>query len=133
MSRSLPRLRVGDVVSVVAPAGPVDSGRLQQGIKVLEGWGLRPRVGRHVDAEKGYLAGDDRDRASDLVAAFQDPESRAVLYARGGYGTTRLLPELPLDTLAASDQLLAGYSDLTALTLALSTSAETSTESLPSA
>ena len=120
MSRALPRLRPGDAVSIVTPAGPVESDRLQRGMRVLEGWGLRPRPGRHVGRRDGYLAGSDAERAADLAAAFDDPDTRAVLYARGGYGTTRLLPDLPLEALGRSGKLLVGYSDLTALSLALS-------------
>ena len=112
-------LVAGDGVSIVAPAGPVDGERLDRGIAKLESWGLQPRPASHVRERQGFLAGDDARRADDLITAFGDPQSGAVFYARGGYGTTRLLPRLPLQGLARSRKLLVGFSDLTALGLAL--------------
>jgi muramoyltetrapeptide carboxypeptidase len=108
-------------VRVVAPAGPVDGEALAAGLEVLRSWGLRPHEGSGVRAREGYLAGPDPMRAGDLRAAFLGEDERsAVWYARGGYGTTRLLRQLRLDELAAADRLLVGYSDATALGLALS-------------
>ena len=117
-----PHLRPGDLVAVVAPAGPVDPARLDAGVEVLRSWGLRVRVdiapgdADPVAAPHAWLAGSDDDRAARLTAAWTDPEVRAVWAARGGYGTQRLLPLLDWDVLAsAAPTLLAGFSDVTAL------------------
>jgi muramoyltetrapeptide carboxypeptidase len=86
-------LAAGMRVAVVAPSGPVDPQRLAYGCGVLERFGLRVTVGRHVldrDAV-GYLAGTDGDRAADLEQAWCDPSVGAVLCARGGYGAVRVL------------------------------------------
>jgi muramoyltetrapeptide carboxypeptidase len=119
-SRVIPTLAVGDAVGVIAPAGPVDPGRLRHGMERLAGWGLRPVAGEHVFRVSGYLAGSDGERVADLTQAMTDDKLSGVFYARGGYGTTRLLARLDLDRLAASQRLLVGYSDATALGLALS-------------
>jgi muramoyltetrapeptide carboxypeptidase len=82
--------------------------------------GLKPAAGRASGRIAGYLAGSDGERAGDLSGAFLHDPVQGVLYARGGYGTTRLLPLLDLEAMAGSRRLLAGYSDATALGLALS-------------
>lgn len=118
MTLAMPALSPGDEMHVVAPAGPVPGDDLERGLAVLSGWGLRPVSGRHLLARDGYLAGSDAERAEDLTAAFAG--DGGVAFARGGYGTTRLLHLLDLPALAARRRLLLGYSDATALGLALS-------------
>src|SRR5690606_10442393 len=110
------RLRPGDAVAVIAPCGPVDPDRLARGIRVLEGLGLKVVTGRGVLRRRGYLAGTDDERAADLTWAWCDPDVRAVLCARGGYGATRLLDRLDWAALAAAEpKILLGSSDVTAL------------------
>ena len=113
------RLRGGDRVAVVAPAGPVDPARLAAGLEVLRGWGLEidvlPGVGGR-DQLLPYLAGDDAGRAKDFRAAWLDPAYAAVFCARGGYGVQRMLQHLDTaELLAAEAKLLIGFSDITAL------------------
>ena len=120
MTHFIPALGSGDRVQVVAPAGAVDGEALTRGIEILSGLGVRPVSGRNVLRREGYLAGSDEERAGDLTAAFKDTAAAAVAFARGGYGTTRLLPLLDLKGLAARRRLLLGFSDATALGLALS-------------
>ncbi|MEU7940774.1 S66 peptidase family protein [Microbispora bryophytorum] len=114
---SLPRrLRPGDTVALVAPAGPVDPVRLERGTEVLSGLGLRVVHGASILAREGYLAGPDAARAADLQDAWCDPGVAAVICARGGYGTTRLLGLLDWDAMvAAGPKILLGSSDITAL------------------
>ncbi len=119
-----PRLHAGDVVAVVAPAGPVPEDRLDRGLEVLRGWGLDVREGAHVRSrhrDLGYLAGSDEQRAADLMRAWLDPDVRAVFAARGGYGVHRMLDLLDHDALGrAGAKALVGFSDLTALHQSLS-------------
>jgi muramoyltetrapeptide carboxypeptidase len=105
----------GDRVGVVAPGFAVKPAKLKAGLRALERLGYRPRVGRHVLARHGYLAGDDAQRGADLAAMLRDEELSALWFARGGYGTARLLPDLPWGALRRDPKLLIGYSDLTAL------------------
>lgn len=114
-----PPLRPGDRVSLIAPAGPVTGESLEQAISVVADLGFNPQVGVHALDCRGYLAGEDAERLADLVLALADPESRAVLPLRGGYGTARLLPDLDLEAFAREPKILLGFSDLTALHLAL--------------
>jgi len=109
------RIRTGDVVGVIAPAGVVQGERLATGVAVLEGWGLRVEVGSAVLKRQAYLAGDDDDRLADLVRLIDAPRVRAIFCARGGYGSQRLLPHLDLGKLARQPKPIVGYSDATAL------------------
>ncbi len=120
-----PRLVPGDRLAVVAPAGPVDRESLEAGLGVLAGryevtWdpGLFGRA--------RYLAGDDVRRAGELRAALDDPRIKAVIAARGGYGSMRLLPSLwPAGAESGGPpkpgglKALVGFSDITALHCAL--------------
>jgi len=113
------RLRDGDLVAVVAPASSWENrSELLRGVAGLEAWGLRVRLGDHVNDRHGYMAGRDADRAADLHAALADPEVRAVACLRGGYGTPRLIPLLDDALFRANPKPLFGYSDITTLHLA---------------
>ena len=115
-----PRLRPGDTVGLVDPASatwePVD-------IEIVaESWaalGFKTKRGKNLLGRRGYFAGDDKDRAADLVSMFADPEVRAVHCVRGGWGSARLLPLIDWKTVAAHPKVLLGYSDITALLLSI--------------
>jgi muramoyltetrapeptide carboxypeptidase len=109
-----PRLRPGDTVAVVVPAGPVPEDRLRAGLAVL-GARYRLRVADDILRADGYLAGDDARRAGELMAALGDPDVRAVFCARGGYGAMRILPLLDPAVLRADPKPIVGFSDITAL------------------
>ncbi|GGX05586.1 putative carboxypeptidase [Streptomyces malachitofuscus] len=117
--RRPPRLAPGARVAVVAPSGPVPEERLLAGLDVLRGWDLDPVVAPHVldrDAEFGYLAGGDADRAADLQSAWCDPAVDAVICARGGYGVQRIVDTLDWEAMrAAGPKVFVGFSDITAL------------------
>jgi muramoyltetrapeptide carboxypeptidase len=116
------RLVPGDRVAVVAPSGPIDPDRLARGCTVLGSWGLEVVTGAHVLDRAAHLAGSDEDRAADFQQAWCDPETAAVLCARGGSGAARLLDLLDWDAmLRAEPKAFVGYSDATALHEALAT------------
>jgi muramoyltetrapeptide carboxypeptidase len=108
-------LRRGDVIGVVAPAAAVDAATLAVGVSLIEELGFRVRVGDAVFRRAGYLAGSDDERLDDLVAMFRDPNVKAILAARGGYGTGRLLPRFDPSVARENPKIVVGYSDLTFL------------------
>lgn len=120
MRKPLP-LRKGDVIAVFAPAGPVDAGRLDRGIVRLSAAGFVPEVADGVLAADGYFAGGDAHRVRQFEWALTLPEARAVMAARGGYGTARLLPLIDWKAAVRRRKLVVGYSDLTAILSYLST------------
>ncbi len=105
----------GSLIGVVAPAGPVETERLQQVLPMYEAAGYRARLFPGCSANTGYLAGDDAARLADLHAALADDEVAAIHCIRGGYGCMRLLDRIDPALLRAHPKLLIGYSDVTAL------------------
>ncbi|HVM96721.1 MAG TPA: LD-carboxypeptidase [Candidatus Acidoferrales bacterium] len=108
-------LRSGDLIGVISPAAAVDETQLNNGIRVLEGAGFRVRLGAASKKRTGYLAGSDRERLTDLYAMLRDPEVKAIIAARGGYGSGRLLPSLDLDAVRANPKIIVGHSDISFL------------------
>jgi muramoyltetrapeptide carboxypeptidase len=109
-------LRPRDTVHVVAPAGPFDRPTFEAGLALIA-QRYSPQYDSSLFESHRYLAGDDRRRRDELSRALLDSRSRALFCARGGYGVMRLLPDLPLADMAST--MLVGFSDLTALHLAL--------------
>ena len=115
------RIAPGDVVRVVAPSGPVPREAFLAGVAVLRArYDVRYDDG--VFARTGYLAGSDERRLAELGAALADPDARAIVMARGGYGLLRLLPFIDRQALQQRPLPIVGFSDGTAL-LALAASA----------
>lgn len=114
------RLRPGDTVGLIEPAGfTEDRFDLALVLETIRAMGLVPKPAPHVLKRYGYLAGDDRERAADVNAMFADPQVRAVFAVRGGWGCARILPYLDYAAIRANPKLLVGFSDITALHLAL--------------
>ena len=113
------RLRKGDQIGVISPAGAVNISELLAGIELLESWGFSVKLGKHVSNTRGYLAGEDEERLEDLHAMFENPDIKAILCSRGGYGTMRLLPRIRYDLIGQHPKILVGFSDITALLLSL--------------
>lgn len=115
-----PRIPEGGTIGLIAPAGVLRSrDQLARAVASVEGLGFRTKVGRHVLARHGFLAGTDEQRASDVMAMATDPDVDAVLAVRGGWGCARILPLLDYDQIAAHPKPIVGYSDTTALLLAI--------------
>ena len=81
--------------------------------------GFLTKPGRHVMSRHGYLAGTDEQRAEDIMDMFTDPDVDAILALRGGWGCARILPLLEYNVIRAHPKALIGYSDITALLLAI--------------
>ncbi len=109
-----PPVAPGDCIAVVAPSSPFGAERFDQGIAWLR-QRYRVKAGADILARAGYLAGSDARRAAELSGAMLDPEVKAIVAARGGYGAMRIADELPWDAFAASPKWLVGFSDVTAL------------------
>jgi muramoyltetrapeptide carboxypeptidase len=112
-------LRAGDVIQFVAPAGPVDRESVEKAVVVLEKMGFRVKLPQSLFRKDDYLAGSDDERATELNAALHDPSVRAIFPVRGGYGLSRILDRIDYAALRKDPKILIGYSDLTALHLAI--------------
>ncbi len=109
-----PALRRGDLVQVVAPSSPFEPVLGWRGLAALRAR-YRVRFDRAMFARTGYLAGSDARRAGELRRALLDPEVRAIVAMRGGYGASRYADALPWDVLERDPKWLVGFSDVTAL------------------
>lgn len=113
-----PPLEPGDAIRIVAPASPVEEEALRRGCAELERLGYRPQWDPRVLARQAYFAGSAEERLSKFLLAFEEESSRAVLCARGGYGSGYLLDRLEPRRLK-SPKALVGFSDITLLQLFL--------------
>lgn len=119
-----PALKSGDTIGVVAPAGAVIPNELDAGIKRLQALGFRVKLGKSLKESFHGMAGSDPVRASDLLTMFQDPEVRAILCARGGYGSARIIPYLDQNLIRMHPKVFVGCSDITALLVYLTQTCE---------
>ena len=113
------RLKPGDCIGIVAPAGPFEETDFFNGIRILENMGFRVSFQKGIFARSGYLAGSDVDRAAQVNAAFADSAVQAIVCARGGYGSMQILPYLNYEAIRQHPKLLMGFSDITALLCSL--------------
>lgn len=110
-----PPLVPGDAVAVAAPASPVARKDWQAGVKLLRDWGFKVVCGPEVFQARAWGRESDRRVARRFLEVWQEPEVKAILGARGGYGSLKVLPFLDLPALAAQPKRLVGFSDLTNL------------------
>ncbi|MEO8257092.1 MAG: LD-carboxypeptidase [Acidobacteriota bacterium] len=108
-------LAPGDRVAVVAPASPFDRDEFNQGIEEIRQLGFEPVYEDSVFARRRYVAGAAEVRAAAIRQAWRDPEIRALIGARGGYGSAQLLPLLDGAEARAARKPFIGYSDLTSI------------------
>lgn len=116
-----PRLKPGDTIGIVAPAGPFDPEIFSQGLSILASQGFRTLVSDEIFEKTGYLAGTDAQRAQLVNRLFKDPEVQAVVCARGGFGSLRILPLVDFDVIRKNPKVFIGFSDITALLTAITT------------
>jgi muramoyltetrapeptide carboxypeptidase len=112
-------LRPGETIRFVAPAGPADPERVEVCRKRFEALGFRVEVPRELFRRYRFFGGTDDERAADLNAAIRDPKVRAIFPVKGGYGLMRLLEQVDYKALRDDPKIVTGYSDLTALHLAI--------------
>jgi muramoyltetrapeptide carboxypeptidase len=112
-------LKKGDTIGLIAPSSPLQPGRIETGTCYLEQKGFKVKLGKHLKNADRFLAGKDEDRASDVMDFFLDPEVHAIMATAGGHGSIRLLPLLNYDIIHTHPKILTGFSNTTALQLAL--------------
>ena len=115
-----PRLAAGARVAILAPSGPcLEQDDVTRSIELCRALGLDAVCGAHVRDRLGYLAGSDADRLDDLNTALRDPAIDAIWCIRGGFGMTRILDEVDFEALRQRPRAIIGFSDITALLLAV--------------
>ena len=110
-----PRLKPGDTIGIVAPAGPFDPKKFMKGKSVLESMGFQTFFDDGIFQKHGFLAGTDIQRADQINRLFADPTVQAIVCARGGYGSMRILSLLDFETIQTHPKIFLGFSDISAL------------------
>ncbi|MDY6801658.1 MAG: LD-carboxypeptidase [Bacteroidota bacterium] len=110
-----PKLKPGDAIGIVAPARKIRKIEIEGAVKIFEQWGLYIVFGKNLFNEERQFAGTDKERANDLQLMLDDPNIKAIVCARGGYGTIKTLPFLDFSRFVKNPKWVVGYSDITAL------------------
>jgi len=113
-------LRSGDTIGLITPSTYVsDPDRLALAEHTVRYFGLKPKWGKNVRKQSGYLGGSVAERVDDLHAMFRDPEVSGIFAIRGGYGSEQLLDHIDYALIRSNPKIFLGYSDITALHLAI--------------
>lgn len=113
------RLKRGDLIGLIAPSGVMDDATIQKSVTNVEALGFKVKLSPNIRAARGGYAGTVAQRLDDLHGMFVDSEVKAVWAARGGSGCSGLLPGIRYDLIRQHPKILIGYSDITALHLAI--------------
>lgn len=108
-------LKKGDTVGIIAPASSFPPERIPKTEANMAALGLKVKWAKNLYAQNGYLAGKDKQRLKDIHKMFKDSDVKAIWCIRGGYGCSRLLPDLDYELIKENPKILIGYSDVTAL------------------
>lgn len=109
------KLKKGDTISIIAPAGAVDMHLVQKAEEYFKNCGYNVKLGSNINNHYRCMSGSDDERLKDLHIAFSDSETNAIICARGGFGTLKLLNKIDYNLIRNNPKILCGYSDITAL------------------
>ena len=108
-------LKKGDKIIILSPSGKVGEERVREASKVYESWGLEVVFGKNTFNQFNKLAGTDEERTFDLQKALDDPEIKAIMCSRGGYGLVRIIDDLDFTKFMENPKWIVGFSDITVL------------------
>jgi len=110
-----PYLKKGDKIGIIAPARKISKEEIQFAVDTFEKWGLKVVLGKNIFGTENQYSGSDEERAGDLQKMLDDQSIRAVISARGGYGTLRIIDRLDFKKFEQAPKWIIGYSDITVL------------------
>ncbi len=117
--RFAPFLKPGDKVGLLSPARKISPEEVAPAMASLQEWGLIPVLGTHIYSVSRQFAGTDAERIDDMQKMIDDPEIKAILFSRGGYGCLRIADQIDFSRLKQFPKWLVGFSDLTAFGAAM--------------
>lgn len=112
-------LKKGDCIGLIAPASPTPDDKVLRSKEKLEELGFKVKLGKSCYGRYGYLSGEDELRANDLNLMFKNKDVDGIMCIRGGYGTPRILDRIDYDSIRNNPKVFIGYSDITAIHIAL--------------
>ena len=111
-----PYLKAGDKIGIAAPGRKISAEDFKAAERIMKTWGVEVVEARNLfSSAHGYMAGSDTERLNDLQDFIDDPEIKAIICARGGYGTTRILDDIDFSILQQQPKWIVGFSDITAM------------------
>ncbi|RYY96258.1 MAG: LD-carboxypeptidase [Chitinophagaceae bacterium] len=110
-----PWLKPGDTIALTSPAGAITSEALKPALALLESWGYRVRLGASIGKKDFSFGGTDAERLADLQDLLDDRSVNAILCARGGYGSVRIVDALRWERFKKNPKWVIGFSDITVL------------------
>lgn len=113
------RLRAGDTIAVIAPSSSASTEAFERALANIATLGLKAKVGKFARGSNDFFSGTDKERLHDLHWAFSDNEINGIWCVRGGSGAPRLLPDLDYALIKNNPKVFIGYSDITALHMAI--------------
>ncbi len=108
-----PYLKPGDKIAIVAPAGKIANDKISPAIQTLESWGLKVIISEHLQGAYHQFSATDEERTADFQKMLDDESVRAILCARGGYGSNRVIDHLDFSNFLKIPKWIIGFSDIT--------------------
>jgi len=113
MKKNIPFLRPNDCIGITAPARKISIEEIQPALHFFQNEGFRVVLGEHLFDDNNQFAGTDQARAQDMQSFINDPDIRAIVCARGGYGSVRIIDKIDFSPLFDHPKWICGYSDVT--------------------
>lgn len=110
-----PYLKRGDTIGITCPAGHITFDEIKPAISIMQSWGFKIRAGKTVDKTDFSFGGTDQERKQDMQEMLDDPDIKAIMCARGGYGSARIVDQLDFSRFAQQPKWVIGFSDITVL------------------
>jgi muramoyltetrapeptide carboxypeptidase len=110
-----PYLRPGDTVGITSPAGYISLMEIRSSVELMESWGFKVQVGQSIGKRDFTFGGTDKERTADLQQMLDDPQVKAIMCARGGYGLVRIIDQLSFKSFIKNPKWVIGFSDVTVL------------------
>jgi muramoyltetrapeptide carboxypeptidase len=126
-------IKTGDTVAIVSTARKVSLAEIQPAVDILTSWGLKTVFGKNLFNQQNQFAGSDEERLTDFQNALNDNNIKAILFARGGYGTIRIIDGVNWSKFQNNPKWLIGFSDITVIQSHILTSWQTETLHAPMA
>ena len=110
-----PYLKQGDIIGITCPAGFISHEDVRPSITLMESWGYRIKIGNTVGKRDYTFGGSDQERMMDLQNMIDDPQIKAIMCARGGYGAVRTIDQIKFDKIKTNPKWIIGFSDITVI------------------
>lgn len=108
-----PYLGKGDVIGITSPAGYITHEEIQPAVQLIQSWGYTVSIGKTIGKRDFTFGGTDKERADDFQQMMDDRKIKAILCARGGYGSVRIIDQLKWDKFRSNPKWVIGFSDVT--------------------